>query len=68
MSKEPHHTQFEDSIDEIEVIPLALPMDRDTVAWLLQLSNGDDAVAAELIASMIRSIREDDEAFNQTLH
>jgi hypothetical protein len=46
---------------DIEAVPLVLPLDKATVAWLIQLSGGSDSTAAELIASMIRSIREDDE-------
>ena len=60
---------FDDERDlEVEVVPLALPLDRATVSWLIKLTGGSDTEAAELIASMIRAIREDDERSNQTLH
>jgi hypothetical protein len=58
----------DEETDDIEVVPLALPLDRATVAWLLRLSGGNDSEAAEMIASMIRSIREDDENAHQILH
>jgi hypothetical protein len=59
---------LEEEIEDVEHVPLVLPLDRATVAWLLRLSLGNDNYAASLVASMIRSIREDDELFHQTLH
>lgn len=53
---------------EVEVVPLALPLDRDTVAWLLKMSKGDDSAAAEIVADMLRAIREDDEDAHRVLH
>lgn len=64
----PHDTLDDDLDVDIEAIPLVLPLDRATVAWLLQLCHGNDDLAAELIASMIRSIREDDERAHRSLH
>jgi hypothetical protein len=56
--------------DEIrrEPIPLVLPLDPDTVRWLTMLSRGNDEAAAEIVASMLRDIRIDDEAAHATKH
>ena len=53
---------------EVEVVPLSLPLDRETVAWLLKISKGSDSAAAEIVADMLRAIREDDEDAHQVLH
>lgn len=57
-----------DDLDDVEIVPLALPLDRDTVAWLLRMTNGDDAHAAEIVASIVRQVREDDEEVNRVLN
>ena len=42
--------------DEImEFVPMALPLDRATIVWLSRMAC-DDTHAAELVASMVRSI------------
>lgn len=56
-----------DDIDEVEIVPLALPLDRATVAWLAGLSK-NDIEAAEIIASMLKAIREDDEIEHRVLN
>ena len=66
MAPEPD-TTTEEELD-IEVVPLSLPLDRATVSWLLRLARGNDITAAEIVASMIRSIREDDEMLERTYH
>jgi hypothetical protein len=53
--------------DDIELVSLALPLDRDTIAWLNKLAR-DDVEAARIIASMLHDIRIDDEAAHSTLH
>ena len=59
---------LDEETEEVEIVPLALPLDRATVAWLLRISRGNDAEAAEMVASMIRAIREDDEMSHRSLH
>lgn len=55
--------------ERIEPVPLPpLPLDGDTLAWLTMLSGGDDRKAAEIVASMLRDIRVDDEAAHATKH
>jgi hypothetical protein len=51
-----------------EPIPLVLPLDRATVAWLTALAGGSDEQAAEIVASMLHDIRVDDEAEHATKH
>lgn len=53
--------------DEVEVVPLALPLDRKTISWLNRMSK-NDIEAAEVVASMLRAIREDDESSHRTLN
>jgi len=57
------------NVDEldVELVPLALPLDRETISWLNGMSR-DDVEAAVKIAEMLRMIREDDERADQTLH
>ena len=47
---------------------LVLPLDRLTLRWLLKLARctGDDPAA--MVLSMLRMIREDDEAAHETKH
>lgn len=54
--------------DDIEFIPLQLPLDNDTREWLTALARGSDAEAARIIASMLRDIRLDDERAHATTH
>lgn len=56
-----------DDIDEVELVPMALPLDRDTISWLARMSK-NDIEAAECIASMLRAIREDDEKLHRSYH
>lgn len=56
-----------DEPDDIEFVPLALPLDRATVAWLAQVSCGSDCKAAEFIAFIVRKVRENDEWERATL-
>lgn len=57
-----------DDVEDIEIVPLALPLDRGTVAWLLRMTEGDDAKAAEIIASIVREVRVDDEQAHRVLN
>ena len=52
---------------DVELVPLALPLDRETISWLNEMS-ADDVEAAAKIAEMIRMIREDDQLADVTLH
>jgi hypothetical protein len=54
-------------LDEVEIVSLALPLDRATVAWLGKISV-DDRDAAEKVACMLRMIREDDDYAHRSLH
>jgi hypothetical protein len=54
--------------DSREPVPFVLPLDRETLIWLAQLSGGCDQTAAEIIASMLHDIRIDDEAAHATQH
>ena len=54
--------------EPVEVVPLDLPLDSATLAWLAGLANGCDATAAQIVASMLRDIRVDDEKANAQLH
>lgn len=56
-----------DDDGEVELVPLALPLDRETISWLARLSK-DDVEAAEVVASMLRAIREDDEINHRVLN
>lgn len=57
-----------DSNEETETVTLSLPLSRESVAWLSRMSQGNDYVAAEMIASMIDLIREDDEQAHKMLN
>ena len=52
----------------VEIVTLPLPLDQATIRWLSQMCGGCDHAAAELIASLVRSIRIDDEAAHSTMH
>lgn len=54
--------------DDVELVRLALPLDRDTISWLAKLARGNDVEAAKIVASMLHDIRVDDEAAHSTLH
>lgn len=56
-----HHT------DDVEIVSLDLPLDRETLSWLSRISR-DDTDAAEKVASILKMIREDDEASHSTIH
>ena len=54
--------------DSREPVPLVLPMDRATLAWLARLSGGNDERAAQIVASMLHDICLDDECAHATKH
>jgi hypothetical protein len=54
--------------DDREPVALVLPLDRDTLAWLMAVSGGCDRRAAEIIAESMREIALDDEAAHSTKH
>jgi len=54
--------------DDIELVPLSLPLDRATRKWLVGIAKGSDNEAARIIASMLHDIRVDDERAHSTLH
>ena len=47
---------------ELEIVPLDVPLDADTIAWLARLVRTTGSAPAEIVASMLRDIRIDDEA------
>jgi hypothetical protein len=53
--------------DDVEFVPLALPLDRATISWLNGMSK-NDCEAAEIVAHMLRAIREDDEQTHRVLN
>lgn len=54
--------------DEVELVPLDLPLDRETMSWLAQLANITGAAPSSIVASMLRDIRKDDEAAHRLLN
>jgi hypothetical protein len=58
-----------DDIDEnVEVVPLDLPLDRETVHWLARLSRVTGDHPRRIVASMLHDIRIDDEAAHRRPH
>lgn len=55
-------------VKDVELVPLAIPLPRDTISWLARLSQGNDVKAAEIIASIVQEVYEDDEAAHATKH
>lgn len=51
----------QDPNDVIEPVPLTLPLDRKSLSWLSSMASSDEE-RAEIIASMVRMIVDDDEA------
>lgn len=48
--------------EDIEDVPMLLPLDPATIAWLARLHRVTGDHPREIIASMLRQIRVDDEA------
>ena len=48
--------------EPVEVVPLDVPLDPATIAWLARLVRVTGDPPAEIVASMLRMIRIDDEA------
>ena len=48
--------------EDLEIVPLDVPLDADTIAWLARLVRATGDGPAEIVASMLRMIRIDDEA------
>lgn len=61
----PHPSDNND--EDVEIVPLELPLDRATIAWLGRMS-ANDRDAAKKVAHMLRLIREDDEIADRVLH
>lgn len=49
-------------MDETEIVRFDVPLDLETVAWLMAVCEGACAPPSAVLASMIKGIREDDEA------
>jgi hypothetical protein len=47
--------------DEIEILPVDLPLDRRTAAWLEELAEETGAEPEVLIASILHDVRTDDD-------
>ena len=58
---------YEIDADDVEFVALALPLDRATISWLNSMSK-NDCEAAEIVAHMLRAIREDDESAHRVLN
>lgn len=54
-------------LDDVEIVSLDLPLDRETVSWLSRMSR-NDVEAAEMVASILKMIVQDDEAAHATMH
>lgn len=58
-----------DPDDVIEPVPLTLPLDRKSLSWLASVAGDSAEEKAEIIASMVRMIVDDDEAAHgSTVH
>jgi hypothetical protein len=53
--------------NDVEVVPLDVPMDNATIMWLARLCRVTGARPAAIVASMLRDIRVDDEASHRLL-
>ena len=47
--------------ESLEIVPLDVPLDADTIAWLARLARATGDRPADMVASMLRMIRIDDE-------
>jgi hypothetical protein len=57
--------------EPVEIVPLEIPLDAATIAWLARLVRATKTPPADIVASMLRDIRIDDEAADgdgQTKH
>ena len=50
--------------DDVEIFPAQLPLDPETIAWLARLHRATGTHPNEIIASMLRDIREDDAQYD----
>lgn len=48
--------------DDNDVVRFEVPVDLETVAWLMAISESCHAPPAVVIAAMLRNLREDDES------
>jgi len=48
--------------ENLEIVPLDVPLDADTIAWLARLSRATGDHPADMVGSMLRMIRIDDQA------
>ena len=48
--------------ETVELVPLDVPLDAATIAWLARLARATGDHPADMVASMLRMIRIDDEA------
>jgi hypothetical protein len=62
----PHHPEEEDRAEPVALPPL--PLHPDVVRWLAARAGGDDAKAAQIVASILREIQVDDDAMHRTLN
>ena len=53
--------------DDVELVTMTLPLNRETVAWLSRVAR-NDAEAAQMIASMVKMIVEEDDLAHATRH
>ncbi len=48
--------------EDVEIVPLDVPLDAATIMWLARLARATGDHPADMVASMLRMIRIDDEA------
>jgi len=60
-----HHP--DDHPDDVEIVPMNLPLDRETVSWLSRVSK-NDADAAQVVANIVKMIAEEDDLAHATRH
>lgn len=48
--------------DDVEVVPMELPLSRRTIAWLARLHRATGDRPADIVASMLHDIMADDES------
>ena len=53
--------------NDLEVVPMELALDRATIAWLARLMHVTGTHPSEIVASMLRDIRADDEQAHQPI-
>lgn len=48
-------------VDDIEVVPLDLPLDRETASWIAKIAADQGCHLCQVVAAILHDIRVDDE-------